>query len=245
MSYKFDDKTGEFQSVNDNGNGTSTQANFCYNCGRDLPYAANFCPICGTKVCEVSIMLPKNRSNGSFTHNNTSMLNSSTIVQTSSLNSKTNVTLPRETRITKSLIPLTARRVVIPNTFEQIDEDAFAGLYDLRQIDVSNTNMFFRSIDGVLFNIDITCLIRYPRKRIGDSYIIPNTVIRIFPHAFEGCSKLTNIILPKNLQEIGAYAFEGCNIEHMQIPSHTIIKKGGHTPRRLRKMQTRQNQKLV
>lgn len=59
MSYKFDDKTGEFQFVNDNGNGKSTQAKFCYNCGGDLPFAANFCPICGTKVCEVSIMLPK------------------------------------------------------------------------------------------------------------------------------------------------------------------------------------------
>lgn len=244
MGYQFDNKTGEFKQTSDNNISHFKCAKFCYNCGESLPIGANFCPQCGTKVCEQSISIQKNDHKNDSFQLYSSKSNSPTIAETSPIHSRTNVTLPRELRITKSLIPSTARRIVIPNTFEQVDEDAFEGLYDLRQIDVSNTNMFFRSIDGVLFDIDITCLIRYPRKRTSNSYIIPDTVVRIFPHAFEGCSQLTSIILPQKLQEIGAYAFEGCIIGNMQIPSHTIIKKGGHTPKRLRKMQMRQNQKL-
>jgi hypothetical protein len=49
---------------------------------------------------------------------------------------------------------------------------------------------------------------------------LPNSLTYIGSHAFNGCTRLTEIILPNGLETIGSYAFNGCNsLETMTIYS--------------------------
>ena len=49
---------------------------------------------------------------------------------------------------------------------------------------------------------------------------IPNSVKRIGPHAFEGCSALENITIPNSVKRIGKYAFSGCKaLKSITIPN--------------------------
>jgi hypothetical protein len=42
------------------------------------------------------------------------------------------------------------------------------------------------------------------------SFTIPSTVVAVGPHAFQGCSNLTQIYFPTTVATIGAYALSGC-----------------------------------
>lgn len=54
-------------------------------------------------------------------------------------------------------------------------------------------NQYFASIDGVLFNKDLTQIIRYPQAKYGSQYTIPNSVTHIGYEAFSGCYALQSI----------------------------------------------------
>ena len=232
MGYRFDDRTGEFKSVNDNRMGELKSTQFCYNCGGPLPTCANFCPRCRTKVLAIS--------NSQQTKNGTTTIRTS--LKLNAIKAPKRVRLASELRITKSIMPWGASCIVIPGSSKEINHDAFSNQLHLKQIEVSRTNKWFKAVDGILFNNDLTCLIKYPCEREDKVYIVPESVIRIFPYAFECCDNLRKLVLPKGLQEIGAYAFEGIPLSliHMQIPSSTVIQKGGHATRKLRRIQIKQ-----
>lgn len=111
----------------------------------------------------------------------------------------------------------------------------------LRRIDVSENNRYFSSVDGVLFDKHQEVLICYPANKIGSAYTVPETVKRIEDFAFsssrlldirlnaglleigdcafEGCSVLSKIVLPRTLESIGHVAFQGCSkIKRFHIP---------------------------
>ena len=46
---------------------------------------------------------------------------------------------------------------------------------------------------------------------ITGSYTIPDSVTNIGQSAFEGCSRLTNIVIPESITVIGVYTFKGCS----------------------------------
>ena len=81
----------------------------------------------------------------------------------------------------------------------------------LTNINVSDNNKNYSSIDGVLFNKDKTEIIKYPEGKESKSYKIPNSVTSIGNWAFSGCSSLTNITIPEGVTSIGNYAFERCS----------------------------------
>ena len=69
-------------------------------------------------------------------------------------------------------------------------------------------NQYFASIDGVLFNKDLTQIIRYPEAKNGNQYIIPDSVTHIGNHAFLKCEAIQNINIPNSVTHIGNRAFE-------------------------------------
>lgn len=126
------------------------------------------------------------------------------------------------------------KSITIPASVESIEGTAFSGCNSLGSIKV-NDNPKYTSADGVLFDKDKKILIKYPAKKDGDSYKIPNTVTSIEDAAFEGCinlasvtlgnkiasigngvfkncSALVNIEIPKTVKSIESYAFSGCNV---------------------------------
>ena len=88
----------------------------------------------------------------------------------------------------------------------------------LTEINVAEDNTAFCSVDGVLFNRDTTLLIKYPEKKAGNVYTIPNTVTMVSD--FSRSENLTSIIVPNTVtQFLGTYGFENCpNLASVHFP---------------------------
>ena len=100
--------------------------------------------------------------------------------------------------------------VTIPNSLTNIGLGVFSNNTSLTAINVASENANFRSVDGVLFNRDLTILIQYPGGKQGE-YIIPNSVIVYTFPAFEGCVGLTSITIPNTISFIADGLFSGCS----------------------------------
>jgi len=108
--------------------------------------------------------------------------------------------------------------ISIPGHVASIGSTAFACPY-LDAIMVDQTNSYYSSLDGVLFNKSQTTLIEYPSGRIG-AYVMPNTVTNVGDYAFYYSENLTGISLSVKLTAIGSYAFNGCeSLSTITIPS--------------------------
>ena len=80
----------------------------------------------------------------------------------------------------------------------------------LKTINVSAENQNLSSVDGVLFNKDITEILFYPAARTDTQYKIPDKVITVRASAFSDISALESITIGKNVEEIATRAFARC-----------------------------------
>ena len=102
--------------------------------------------------------------------------------------------------------------VTIPKSVTQLSGFAFEKCSGLREIYVASGNPAYCSRDGVLFKKDKDALIRCPEGREG-RYTIPPDVNQLFPGAFDGCSLLTGVTIPKSVTLIGGMrVFSGCTL---------------------------------
>lgn len=76
----------------------------------------------------------------------------------------------------------------------------------LTSINVSSKNTIFASLEGVLFNKDMTTILSCPRAKQG-KYVMPDTVVTVENCAFEKCNALTEVTMSKALTTINSYAF--------------------------------------
>jgi len=98
----------------------------------------------------------------------------------------------------------------IPNSVTNIGEGAFVNCRGLTSIEVAYDNSYYSSINGVLFDKDLTILVYYPAGKQG-AYVIPNSVFSIGNYAFNNCINLTSIEIPNSVTNIGEYAFFYCS----------------------------------
>ncbi len=107
---------------------------------------------------------------------------------------------------------------------------------------VAESNPFIKSVEGVLFNNDLTVLLYYPQGKQDRSYAVPsgilsigmdsfsgvqyleevtlpNTVLEINYWAFNHCASLNRIHMSQNCTRIGQYCFQGTQITELEIPS--------------------------
>jgi hypothetical protein len=111
----------------------------------------------------------------------------------------------------------------IPDSITSIGINAFRGCIDLRDINVDSNNLVYASVNGVLFDKNITRLITYPAGRAGvfgysNSYSIPNTVKVIDSFAFNEDTSLDNITIPNSVTSIENSAFHKCeNLDDITI----------------------------
>ena len=86
--------------------------------------------------------------------------------------------------------------------------NSFNGCSLLKNFKVNENNNSYKTIDGVLYSIDGTKLIKYPTAKDDVEYTIPSNVTTIASGAF-GYSKLEKINIPSTIEEVGAEAFYG------------------------------------
>jgi len=100
--------------------------------------------------------------------------------------------------------------ISIPDSVIIIGDQAFTNCSSLVSINVDENNAYFASLDGVLFNKEMTVLIQCPTGISVNSLTIPQGVVDIAPYAFKGCKSLTTISIPQSVTNIGEAAFTEC-----------------------------------
>lgn len=87
----------------------------------------------------------------------------------------------------------------------------------LAYFEVSPENLYFTSVDGILFSKSKKKLMYYPNAR-SSQYTISKD-IEIGVCAFAGCSSLKSIIIPEGTIKLNIYAFSGCTgLESISLP---------------------------
>ncbi len=108
----------------------------------------------------------------------------------------------------------------IPKNVNSIHHQALANCTKIAAFSVDGSNEYFATVDGVLFNKDVTKLVYYAGGCGVENYAVPETVTEICPNAFDSCGVLASITLPNGLKTIGSSAFAGCfRLESITIPS--------------------------
>ena len=99
--------------------------------------------------------------------------------------------------------------VTVGSNVVNIGSQAFANCSSLTAITVNNQNLFYRSVNGVLFDQPQSTLLQAPGGLAG-SYAIPAGVTIIGAGAFSGCDSLTEITMPASVTNLLIQAFDSC-----------------------------------
>ncbi|MBQ7761699.1 MAG: leucine-rich repeat domain-containing protein [Clostridia bacterium] len=100
--------------------------------------------------------------------------------------------------------------IAIPSTLTSVSPNALVGCFGLTEFYVSQDHPYLCSIDGVVFNKEVTILNAYPPSKPNREYTIPSTVTTIASDAFRGSKKLEEITIGDSVKTIGPYAFSYC-----------------------------------
>ena len=98
----------------------------------------------------------------------------------------------------------------LPSTVTDIGAGALERMGNLETVSVAPGNPSYTALDGVLYNKDVTTLIR--AGRVSDPFVMPSTVTEIAPKALED-AVVVNLVLSSNLKEIGDNMFEESSIQ--------------------------------
>jgi hypothetical protein len=99
--------------------------------------------------------------------------------------------------------------ITVPSSVISIGDTAFAYCTNLISIPVDPSNPAYASLDGVLFNKNLTTLVQCPGGKTG-GYTIPNSATSIGAGAFWGCTSLSSVTIPNSVTSVGDSAFESC-----------------------------------
>lgn len=140
-------------------------------------------------------------------------------------------------------------QVKVPSTVSDLGWYAFADCDKLMAIDVDEYNLYYCTVEGVLYDAGLYKLIQCPAGL--ETVNIPECVITIYKGAFMGCRKIEEIALPDGIQyvntrafyncsslrgvtlpegmtQISGYTFYGCSsLEQITIPSGVTIMQDG------------------
>ena len=118
--------------------------------------------------------------------------------------------------------------IYIPESVIEISIDAFAVAPNFASVTISPNNTVYASVDGVLYNKDITTLIEYPVAKADTTFVIPASVTTIGIGAFAYATYLTSVSIPAIVQTIETSAFQSCSaLTSITIPDGVTTISGG------------------
>lgn len=110
----------------------------------------------------------------------------------------------------------------IPANVSAIGEKPFNQCHSLLSIQVDPANQYYASLNGALFNKELSTLIALPAGTTG-SYTIPDNVVKINDEALSHCQLLTTLIVPETITTLAYQSIAYCD-------SLTAVFFIGHTP---------------
>lgn len=102
--------------------------------------------------------------------------------------------------------------VTIPAGLTSIDEGAFSQCTGLTAINVDSRNVYYSSVDGVLYNKYVKMLIRCPGGKTGSLAIPPGVISVGRRDAFSDCVGLTSVTIPASVRRLGDSGFGKCAV---------------------------------
>lgn len=125
----------------------------------------------------------------------------------------------------------------LPKTIQFV-HNAFYWVPNLKYITVDESNPFLSSMDGVLYNNNMTKLLVYPCNKEYSDFVVPASVKRIEGFQYSGCSRIKTLSFEKGSQleffnGDGLFYFSdidelilpnSCSINNMQLGSSCRVK---------------------
>ena len=122
---------------------------------------------------------------------------------------------------------LSLATVQVPASVTSIGDYAFHGCEELTAVNVAEGNANYVSVDGVLFNKNMTKILNFPQGSKIKSYTIPESVTEISIGAFRD-SAVTEVIVPSGVKKIDDGAFENCaKLRKLELPSSVCLIEPG------------------
>ena len=101
--------------------------------------------------------------------------------------------------------------LVLPKSLKSINGDMFRYMGNLASITIDEDNESYKSVDGVLYDKNVTKIVGYPAKK-GGTYQIPSTVTIIKSGSFPDNVSIDELIVPASVTKIESSAF-GYNLQ--------------------------------
>jgi hypothetical protein len=99
--------------------------------------------------------------------------------------------------------------ITIPASVNTIGDGAFTNCSGLKEFIVSDANLTFSSLNGVLLSKNKLTLIAYPNSK-SSYYEIPASITTIKDFAFGSCLGLSSVVIGNGVTTIGEGAFYNC-----------------------------------
>lgn len=100
--------------------------------------------------------------------------------------------------------------ILLPTSIINLGDYVFSDCTSLKAINIDNSNGYYASVNGVLYNKDKSVLVRYPEGALASQFVVPNSVQTIATEAFYSCNNLKELDLT-NVKNIESRAFHYCN----------------------------------
>ena len=108
--------------------------------------------------------------------------------------------------------------VSLGKSVETLGRGPFRMCTELQTIAVHRGNAYFATADGILYDKQLTEVIRCPEK-MTEKVVIPHSVRRISAYAFERCRALAYVEIPNGCVFIGHSAFSECDaLKEVTLP---------------------------
>lgn len=118
--------------------------------------------------------------------------------------------------------------IYVPESVLEITTDGLSAAPNFASIAVSPNNTVYASVDGVLYNKNLTTLIQYPVAKVGVTFDMPASVATIGFGAFANAKNLTSVNIPAGVQTIETSAFMSCSaLTSITIPEGVTTISGG------------------
>ena len=118
--------------------------------------------------------------------------------------------------------------IYVPESVLEITTDGWSAASNFASIFISPNNTVYASVDGVLYNKELTTLIKYPTAKADATFDIPAGVTAIGFGAFANATNLTCVNIPASVQTIETSAFQSCSaLTSITIPDGVTTISGG------------------